>query len=389
MSKTQGILCTKTYWCFDAHYDPWGHREVSYPYLYSIERGFTGHEQLDHLGSLMSMGGRMYDPQLGRFLSPDNFVQAPDDPQNYNRYSYCLNNPLKYTDPDGEFWHLIAGAIIGGTCNWILNECKDGWEGFGYWSIGAFAGALGAGVGAGISSSMAGGSFGAGFIGSKTAMVSASSIISGTAIGGGSNTASCFITGFGNSLIKDESFKDALWNGLKSGFIGGTIGALRGGISGGITAYRDDRNIWNGKIAESSNDFDNEIWGEISIKAYGEGSSSLSIDGHAWIELTGYNGETTSYGTWGNIGDPEFQINYEHDLGHSAQAIQSQTITNAQKARFDKFINTPRNKNWTLFKNCSYFASKAYNYTTGLNIMAHPYNIPICTPSWLVRSINH
>ena len=65
-----------------------------------------------HLGSLMSMADRMYDPQLGRFLSPDNFVQAPDDPQNYNRYSYCLNNPLKYTDPDGEFVVALVGAIL-------------------------------------------------------------------------------------------------------------------------------------------------------------------------------------------------------------------------------------------------------------------------------------
>ena len=103
-------------WCFDAHYDPWGHREVSYPYLYSIERGFTGHEQLDGL-RLIDMGGRMYDPQLARFLSPDNFVQAPGDPQNYNRYSYCLNNPLKYTDPSGEIvWTpIIIAAVMGGV----------------------------------------------------------------------------------------------------------------------------------------------------------------------------------------------------------------------------------------------------------------------------------
>jgi hypothetical protein len=53
----------------------------------------------------------MYDPRLGRFLSPDPFVQAPTDPQNFNRYSYCLNNPLKYTDPSGE--SIIAAIIIG------------------------------------------------------------------------------------------------------------------------------------------------------------------------------------------------------------------------------------------------------------------------------------
>jgi hypothetical protein len=51
----------------------------------------------------------MYDPVLGRFLSPDPFVQAPDFSQNFNRYSYCLNNPLKYTDPSGGFGANYSG----------------------------------------------------------------------------------------------------------------------------------------------------------------------------------------------------------------------------------------------------------------------------------------
>lgn len=45
--------------------------------------------------------GRVYDPCQGRFLSPDVHVQSPDFTQDYNRYSYVLNNPLKYTDPSG------------------------------------------------------------------------------------------------------------------------------------------------------------------------------------------------------------------------------------------------------------------------------------------------
>src|SRR5262249_45340184 len=50
------------------------------------------------------MNGRCYDPKLGMMLSPDNEVQAADYSPSYNRYSYCLNNPLKYTDPSGESW---------------------------------------------------------------------------------------------------------------------------------------------------------------------------------------------------------------------------------------------------------------------------------------------
>ena len=98
-------------WVYDVQYDVWGNREVMLTYDFdpTFDRGYTGHEHLDIL-NLINMNGRMYDPQLGRFLSPDPFIQSPTDPQNYNRYSYCLNNPLKYSDPDGESW-LVAGIV--------------------------------------------------------------------------------------------------------------------------------------------------------------------------------------------------------------------------------------------------------------------------------------
>ena len=53
--------------------------------------------------------GRMYDPIIGRMLSPDNFMQSPDYTQSFNKYSYCCNNPLKYIDPTGNELGLIKG----------------------------------------------------------------------------------------------------------------------------------------------------------------------------------------------------------------------------------------------------------------------------------------
>jgi RHS repeat-associated protein len=63
-------------------------------------RGYTDHEHLDRTG-LIHMNGRIYDPTLGRFLSPDPLVQAPYNSQSYNRYTYTFNNPLLFTDPSG------------------------------------------------------------------------------------------------------------------------------------------------------------------------------------------------------------------------------------------------------------------------------------------------
>ncbi|MDR2834786.1 MAG: hypothetical protein LBV69_01105, partial [Bacteroidales bacterium] len=85
-------------------YDPWGNHRS--PTTWEISdftgsyRGYTGHEMLPQY-ALINMNGRMYDPVISRVLSPDNFVQDTLNAQNFNRYSYCLNNPLKYSDPSG------------------------------------------------------------------------------------------------------------------------------------------------------------------------------------------------------------------------------------------------------------------------------------------------
>jgi RHS repeat-associated protein len=86
----------------------------------SVKHKFTGQELDDETG-LYYYGARYYDPQLGRFISADSIVQAPFDPQTLNRYSYCRNNPIIYSDPSGHWFgidDLIAaavGAVIGGT----------------------------------------------------------------------------------------------------------------------------------------------------------------------------------------------------------------------------------------------------------------------------------
>ena len=67
---------------------------------------FTGQRRdIPPAGSeLYYYGARYYDPTIGRFISPDTIVPNPSDPQSLNRYSYCSNNPLRYTDPTGHGW---------------------------------------------------------------------------------------------------------------------------------------------------------------------------------------------------------------------------------------------------------------------------------------------
>jgi hypothetical protein len=86
-------------------------------------------------------GELLDDPALGRFLMPDPLIQDPASTQNYNRYSYCLNKPLKYTDENGEFVGTILTAVLRGVASifgsaykaiegGIDNGWKGAWDGF-------------------------------------------------------------------------------------------------------------------------------------------------------------------------------------------------------------------------------------------------------------------
>ena len=81
-------------------YDPFGARTTTAGSDARKHRGYTGHEHLKAL-DLIHMNGRVQDPTLGRFLSPDPIVQAPYASQSLNRYSYVWNNPMSLVDPSG------------------------------------------------------------------------------------------------------------------------------------------------------------------------------------------------------------------------------------------------------------------------------------------------
>lgn len=118
-------------------YDPWGRlRDPETLSIYArgnepdlfLGRGFTGHEHLKQFG-LINMNARLYDPLVGRFLSPDPYVQDPGFSQNFNRYSYVLNNPLKYTDESGELFGTIFGVISDFVTNvFIRTFSKENWD---------------------------------------------------------------------------------------------------------------------------------------------------------------------------------------------------------------------------------------------------------------------
>jgi len=146
-------------------YDPWGARRNADDWTqkdlrtsWITSRGYTGHEHIDAFG-VINMNGRVYDPATAMFMSPDPYIQSPKDWLNYNRYSYCMNNPFKYTDPSGKFWlfrlitgavglimdvisiplkviRTVAGLISGDQGVWKSNWGKDSWSCGSMWNLG-------------------------------------------------------------------------------------------------------------------------------------------------------------------------------------------------------------------------------------------------------------
>jgi RHS repeat-associated protein len=87
------------------YYDPFGARTNLYgaPLTTTpgdVQIGFNGLDHDDELG-LINQRGRVYNPSLRRFLTPDPIISNPLNGQTYNPYSYVRNDPVNRIDPSG------------------------------------------------------------------------------------------------------------------------------------------------------------------------------------------------------------------------------------------------------------------------------------------------
>ena len=230
-----------------------------------LDRGYTGHEHLQSVG-LIHMNGRLYDAKLHRFLQPDNYVQDPGNTQNYNRYGYVFNNPLKYTDPSGELsWKSVGGWIKRNSQAITIVATVVVAVGLTVVTAGAASPLLAAaivGAGAGFTSGAVGtwtqgGSFADGLVnGGVQGLIGAASGYAGaymsTAIGAvgiipgalsGAGTSATL--GAMTNLISGKDWNANL--GMTAAF-----GAIGGGISGFSAAKASGSGIWFGTEVKPS-----------------------------------------------------------------------------------------------------------------------------------------
>ncbi|MBI3774723.1 MAG: hypothetical protein HY273_04080, partial [Gammaproteobacteria bacterium] len=259
-------------------FEPFGARRQSglFTNLTSIEtkHGYTGHEMLDSV-NLIHMNGRIYDTKIGRFLQADPSIQAPNNLQSYNRYSYVMNNPLSMSDPSGYSWlskkwkkawnHglkqvtaiVVAAAIIYAcpTCQVLAGSVA------GYINTGTLKGAVMGGVSA-YAFNVAGNigpSFGAGPGGALARMALHGAVGGAMSVAQGGSFKSGFISGAfskaTSGLLEGEGMNYAQHVGINAlvGGIGSRLGggSFRDGAMTGAFSY-----MFNDYIHEDGHEYD-------------------------------------------------------------------------------------------------------------------------------------
>jgi RHS repeat-associated protein len=183
-------------------------------------KGYTGHENVQEV-NLIHMNGRMYDVTLARFISADPHIQANALSQNYNRYSYVMNNPMKYTDPSGFFFKKLFSKVKSALSK-AFNAVKPYVGLIATLAVGAFCIPCTAGI---ISSAITGAA-----IGALSAAATGGNILQGALIGGFTAGSARWIGGANKIFGKARAFD--IGRSLAHGAVGGITNVIRGGKFG-------------------------------------------------------------------------------------------------------------------------------------------------------------
>ena len=295
---------------------------------------------------LINMNARLYEPLVARMLSPYAYINGAFSSQAHNRYSYAGNNPLKYTDPTGDFfWIPIAiGAYIGAVSGSITAQ-KYGHP----WYQGALWGGLIGGA-TGYLGTLA--PFGTSWIGS---------VAYGAALGSVSAGASTYAVTGNWELAK----RSAIWGGI-GGALSGFIGSEEFGNIIRGEGFRSNEMVFSDFVK------DDDYQGALD---YFGVSGNYTTDQNI---LQGSPGATDTHTGEMYFGDYTFSKNYDHfrliadhEERHSAGVLDA-----IKKGRLNTRLYIQQSDPTKYYENYEEYNVYKYNYTrqglypnSGVNII--------------------
>ncbi|MBL7197061.1 MAG: RHS repeat-associated core domain-containing protein, partial [Candidatus Omnitrophica bacterium] len=229
---------------------------------YDTDKRFTG-KTYDKTTGLHYYGARYYDSQLGRFITADPTIQHPYDPQDFSRYAYCRNNPLKYTDPTGlgwwsSFWKALVGGIVAGVVL-ALTGGAGAIPIVAYMAAGIAGGITTGALEGGLGGALIGAALGA-FGGYGYAVGGVGFAVGMLAIGAGLATATGGLEGLGDYAA-----------GFYGGAMGGMIGSGVGNAMRTVLSAQPKAGPIEQAVPEASS-------GNANEKPDGESKNALNID---------------------------------------------------------------------------------------------------------------
>ncbi|MCG7537945.1 RHS repeat-associated core domain-containing protein, partial [Pseudoalteromonas sp. OOF1S-7] len=294
-------------------------------------RGYTGHEPVSLGGDkrIIHMNGRVYDAETGRFMQADPFVQAPSNLQNYNAYSYVLNNPLSYTDPSGYIFKKlhnltkkvnrqiirgvvkvfgaevtnIVGNMLTAFCGPAQAACAAAWN---YEFTRAMGGSSSQAFKAGLTSAATSQLGGGGGFENAFARFMFDGIVGGimSDINGGNFGHGFWAAGLNSAVGGGNYVSNQIGNVIVSAVVGGTISKITGGkfkngaySAAFVTAVRTD---WGGTRGQFNNNADVEEGYQSSVDTHGSQEASFKLSDDLSLDYTvsgseGFAGDVASH----------------------------------------------------------------------------------------------
>ena len=282
-------------------------------------RGYTGHEHLDDFG-LIHMNGRVYDPEIARFVSADPMVmvQAPYSTRSYNRYSYVWNNPLVMTDPSGYFSLKKLG-------NWLK---KDGVKTIAIVAVTVYTGgaaaawASGAGFGAVATGAIAGGA--AGFVGGGLTTGTWEGAVQGALIGAATGAVGGYLGSSGLDKHLAQGLSGGMNGYLQTGNMGGFV---RGFVAGQVPGDLGSESYYTNQYANFAVNRAREV-----IQGYminGKEGARTNVIGGAMNDSVGHLiGAATAYANNRRLKGPNFREGmYFYDSGDAIGNFGADALT--------------------------------------------------------------